>query len=582
MAEAAAPSAEFAEVSGDIPSQNLATALGVFARKTGLHVIYVSTVVRDLKSHTVAAGLGAAEALARLLEGTGLRFEFLTPHSVRILAARTPSSQTPGAVDESQHYIPEVMVTGSRIPVGVVSVASPMQVVTVQDILLAGHTDASDVIAALPQMITTAGTDFGNHSTPNADAGGITTADLRGLRPQRTVVLLNGRRLGLGDSNTNNPSPAPNLDQIPLALVDRVEVLTGGASATYGADAVAGVVNFILKDNVQGVQIDAQYGVAQHHQHNSYVEGLETAAHLVAPTGTVFDGARRDVSILAGSAFHDGDGQITGYFVYHDQDAVPGSARDFSDCPAFRDNAVDACEGNLNSNLFVPNGFEHPYAVVGSQFVPWPARGSVPPPFFNYAPYLYAQRKDRRYQAGVLSHLELNPSARPYLEFTSMYDETRTGIAPTGLFIAENRGTADGGYLVNCSNPLLSAQEAAILCTPAQIAADRIHPGSVGADVLIGRRNIEGSGRLSSYEHRSYRVVGGVQGEFSDDWNYNAYALYDHTALYQGYYNYLSTAAINNALQVTTGPSGRPVCISGGPCVAYDIFSSGAVTAQQP
>jgi iron complex outermembrane recepter protein len=158
-----------------------------------------------------------------------------------------------------------------------------MQVITAREIRLAGHTDAVDIVSALPQMVTTSATDFGNHSNPNAIAGGFATADLRGLRPQRTLVLINGRRLGVGDPSTNNPTPAPDLDQIPVALVERVEVLTGGASATYGADAVAGVVNFILKDHVQGVQIDGQYGLAQHTQQNRYIERQETAAAFAAP-----------------------------------------------------------------------------------------------------------------------------------------------------------------------------------------------------------------------------------------------------------------------------------------------------------
>src|SRR5262249_8581785 len=151
------------------------------------------------------------------------------------------------------------------------------------------------------------------------------------------------------------------------------------------------------------------------------------------------------------------------------------------------------------SNIFVTNQIEQIlYSVVGRQFVPWPVAGSVPGAYFNYAPYEYAQRDDTRYQAGLLGHLEFNPAVRPYLEFSYMYDRTRLGIAPSGLFVGENYQTADGGYLVNCSNPLLSAQEAAILCTPAQIAADRAHPGSVSADLLIGRRNVEGVGRLAS------------------------------------------------------------------------------------
>src|SRR5262249_44338963 len=148
-----------------------------------------------------------------------------------------------------------------------------------------------------------------------------------------------------------------------------------------------------------------------------------------------------------------------------------------------------SCLGNPNSNAFVTDPLAGTaYSVVGSRFVPWPAPGSVPPPFFNYAAYQYAQRDDAREQAGLLGHLQLGHGVRPYLELTYMEDRTQPGVAPTGLYIGENRQTVDGGYLVNCSNPLLSAQEAGILCTPAQIAADTAHPGSASVDLLIGRR----------------------------------------------------------------------------------------------
>ena len=91
------------------------------------------------------------------------------------------------------------------------------------------------------------GQDLGNGTSGLSSAGGVSTADLRGLGPGRTLVLIDGRRLGAGSPNTAIAQPAPDLDQIPVGLVDRVEVVTGGASAAYGSDAIAGVVNFILK-----------------------------------------------------------------------------------------------------------------------------------------------------------------------------------------------------------------------------------------------------------------------------------------------------------------------------------------------
>src|SRR5882762_8115740 len=169
----------------------------------------------------------------------------------------------------------EVVVTGSRIPVPAnITATSPITIVSGEDIQLQGHTDVSDVINQLPQNIIGAGADFGNTSSPLTSTGGFTTVDLRGLGPQRTLVLVNGRRLGAGDPSTTNQNVAPDIDQIPAPLIERVDVVTGGASATYGSDAIAGVVNFILKKNFQGLQIDGQYGLSQHGQHDGYVESL--------------------------------------------------------------------------------------------------------------------------------------------------------------------------------------------------------------------------------------------------------------------------------------------------------------------
>lgn len=509
---------------------------------------------------------------------------------VAVASAGRAFAQAAATRDEAQTPMPEVVVTGSRIPVPAnITATSPMTIVTERDILLSGHTDVVDVLNELPQTIINSTADYGNNSSPAQSAGGFTTADLRGLGPQRTIVLVNGRRLGIGDANTANASSAADLDQIPVAMIDRVEVVTGGASATYGSDAVAGAVNFILKDHVQGVQLDAQYGIAQHDQHNRYIEDVEAASGITPPTGSTWDAGRRDLSMLAGTDFLAGTGQVTAYFSYHGQSALTGSDRDFAACQTASNNALTgipsqggfSCYGTPNSNKFNTDDGANAWSVVGDQFVPWPAQDSAPPARFNAAPYLYAQRHDTRYQAGLLGHLELSSELRPYVELSFMDDRTLMQVAPSGVFFSDNPFTPDGQYLVNCSNPLLSAQEAAILCTPAQIAADKANPGSVSADVNIGRRNTDGGGRESSYEHRNYRVVAGVGGKFGNGFSYDAYGLYFYTSLFQSNLNYLNSAAIDNALQVTTDASGHPVCISAGSCVPYNIFTSGAVTPQQ-
>jgi iron complex outermembrane receptor protein len=508
---------------------------------------------------------------------------------------------TPAATPTLQ--LEEVIVTGSRIPVPAnISATSPTTIVSSQEIQLQGHTDITDVINRLPQNIIGSNADFGNTSSPLTATGGFTTVDLRGLGPQRTLVLLNGRRLGAGDPSTTNQNVAPDIDQIPAPLLERVDVVTGGASATYGSDAIAGVVNFILKKDFQGIQIDGQYGFSQHDQHNSYVEGLlshndpATGFTAVAPpTGSIRDGYKHDLSMVMGTNFADDKGNVTGYFVYHDQQPVTASARDFSDCQLVSNGDIAApsytgveCLGSSNSNRFTPlgnaPGAGTRYTVSGNTFAPWPVFGTSPPPIFDFNNYEYLQREDKRYQAGFLAHEDLNDHVKPYIEFGWMDDRSTAVVAPSGLFVAGNPITSDGNELVNCSNPLLSAQQRGLLCTPAQIAGDTANPGSNGnsADVQIGRRNIEGGGRMSIYEHNNFRLVLGTKGDVIDGWTYDLYGSYYYVTTFQANDNYLDYAKTNNALQVTTNPAtGAPVCISGGLCVPWNIFNTGGVTPAQ-
>ena len=144
-----------------------------------------------------------------------------------------------------------------------------------ESIATTGKTDISDLIMQLPQNLNNSlGQDLGNTSSGLTTAGGIATADLRGLGPNRTLVLVDGRRLGQGSPYTFIQSPAPDLDQIPAGLVDRIEVVTGGASAAYGSDAIAGVINFIMKKNFQGMQFDGQYNENYHNNHDTYMQNL--------------------------------------------------------------------------------------------------------------------------------------------------------------------------------------------------------------------------------------------------------------------------------------------------------------------
>jgi iron complex outermembrane receptor protein len=167
-------------------------------------------------------------------------------------AGPTPTAAAP------QPVLEEVAIAESRISVPAnMSSNSPTTVVTNQEIHRESRTDITDVINPLLQNIIGNNANFGNTSSPLTATGGFSTVGLRGLGPQRTLVLVNGQRLGAGDPSTANQNVAPDIDQIPAPLIERVDVVTGGASTTCGSDAIAGVVN---SKDFQGIRIDGRYG----------------------------------------------------------------------------------------------------------------------------------------------------------------------------------------------------------------------------------------------------------------------------------------------------------------------------------
>ena len=518
--------------------------------------------------------------------------------SMPIFAQQAPATAT--------EPLQEIIVTGSRIAAPNAVSTSPIQVLSTQYIEQSGKTDISDLITQLPQNFNNSlGQDLGNGTSGLTTAGGVSTADLRGLGPNRTLVLVDGRRLGQGSPYTFIQSPAPDLDQIPAGLVERVEVVTGGASAAYGSDAIAGVINFIMKKNFEGIQVDGQLDENRHDNGNTYLQGLVRGFNnSPVASGTTEDGRQRNFDVLMGTNFADGKGNITAFLSYRHADPVAASQRDFGGCqlyPAFdaggNVNGV-SCNGSSNSNFFHPTSgpnVGNTYSVYGNSFVPIGSVLTTPPAAFNSQPFIYMTREDDRYNSAFLAHDEVSDAFQPYAEFYFMDDKTHQQIAPAALFRGSNpTDPITGNYNINCNNPFLSGQEQATICTPAQITAANAAPNvgctftqTAGGPVLspnctnveIGRRNIEGGGRFSDFEHENYRAVFGSKGDFLDAWSYDVYGQYYYTTFFNSNSKYLNFANIDNALQVT-GTKANPACVSGGACVPYNIFSDGGVTQQ--
>jgi outer membrane receptor protein involved in Fe transport len=498
----------------------------------------------------------------------------------------------PAALAQNEDEV--VVITGTRLPNPNLVSTSPIQTISADEISIMGRNDVVDILQLLPQSFSNdLGQDLGNRTSGLTTAGGVATADLRGLGPNRTLVLVNGRRLGNGSPYTVIQSPAPDLDQIPSRLIERVEVVTGGASAVYGSDAVAGVVNFITKRNFEGLEFEVQSGFNWHDNDSSNAQALAADAGFDVPSGTRSDGRNMNISLIGGANTADGRGNFTVYLGHQTQDGVRSDSRDFGAGQLFTetdDFGVPTgnvfMSGSSNSNWFQPksgpNGADPTaiFNVFGNQFVPFGSEDSTPPPVFNSQKDIYMSREFERTTAGLIGHFDLSDQVQPYVEFNFMNDKTHQEIAPSALFRQSNPLSGDGNYLINCSNPLLSAQQRGILCSAQEILDDTAVPGSALASVEIGRRNIEGGGRQSDYEHTNYRMVAGLRGELGPAWSYDGYAQYYYVQFYNSNNRYLNFERITNALQVTTA-GGAPVCISGPPCVPYNIFSDGGVTQDQ-
>src|SRR3982750_1353570 len=224
---------------------------------------------------------------------------------------------------DASNSMDEVVVTGSRIVSPNLQSISPITAIGAEELNIAGKSRIEDVLNQLPQAFAAQGSNLSNASD------GTATVDLRVLGARRTLVLVNGRRMQPGDPAGGS---AADRNQIPLTLVKRVDVLTGGASSVYGADAVAGVVNFVMDTDFEGVRIDSNYSFYNHQNDQQRIQDVVRGSNYALPGGTFNGGYSRDFSIAVGVGGAEGRGHATFYATYRDVDAVAQSQIDYSAC----------------------------------------------------------------------------------------------------------------------------------------------------------------------------------------------------------------------------------------------------------
>jgi len=478
-----------------------------------------------------------------------------------LLTASAGSALYGAAAVAQDAELEQVVVTGSRIPQANLEGVSPVSVLGAQDIQFEGTVQVEDLINNLPQAFADQGGNISN------GASGTATVNLRNLGSDRTLVLVNGRRLPAG--SPRGPV-APDLNQIPSSLIERVEVLTGGASAVYGSDAVAGVVNFIMKDNFEGVQLDANYSSYWHNNSDSFSQKLVSDAGFKKAPGEVWDGSEYTLGITLGSNFADGRGNATMFFGYTNTDALLQSERDYSACAI--STSGQYCGGSSTSypgrfrvaNIGRPGTTSQTMDANGN-VIPWNSN------FYNYGPLNYYQRPQERYQVDAFAHYDITDSAQVYTEFMFMDNSTVAQIAPSGAFgtVAE----------VSRTNPLIQQNGGQWFNTlfPAGYTADT-------RQVTIQRRNVEGGGRQDDLGLTSYRGVVGIKGTFAEHWNYDVSGQYGTVLFAETYQNDFSLARINRALDVVATPNG-PACASfvdgsDPACVPWNIWDPNSVSPE--
>jgi outer membrane receptor protein involved in Fe transport len=482
----------------------------------------------------------------------------------QVTPAPTPAEVTPSNTGDSTG---EILVTGSRIKRPGLESNSPITTVGSSEIKYEGAVNAEDVLNRLPQFTADANENMSNGSN------GTAQINLRNLGPTRVLTLINGQRM--------MSSQAIDINFVPSSLIERIDVVSGGASAVYGSDAVAGVVNFVLKDHLDGLHIDAQTGFAEHENGDSYLRGLADAQGFSNAPGRVIDGAKHDVNAAYGKNFADGRGNITIYGGYRHTDPVLESTRDVSNCALNQRDTTTTngaslyCGGSSTSTYgtFAPE--TGPSAGLGyltnakdgsKTWVPYDTSYA-----YNYAPANYIQRSDQRYTAGAFGKFKIGPAAELYGSFMFMQDHTFSQVAASALFLGTD-------FTLNCNNPLMSAQQATALCGAAAGT-------NATEQTLIGYRLNSDYSRRDDLRHNDFRYTAGVRGDIGHGFSYDINYLHTLTKYNETYENNVDTVKAQRAIDAVD-VNGTPTCQSvvdgtDPSCVPIDIFQAGGITSSQ-
>lgn len=490
-----------------------------------------------------------------------------------------PSDETPPAGLQTQESAGpaeenaqgDIVVTGTLIKNPNLTSSSPVSVVGQEEIQLRQSNVAEELLRDLPGAVPSIG------SAVNNGNGGASFADLRGLGNFRNLVLLDGQRI-----TPSSTVGRVDLNNIPLALVDRVDTLTGGAATTYGADAVSGVINFITRRDFAGMELAASSQITE--------EG----------DGHIF---RADLTM--GANFDDGRGNAVLSLGYQEADPVYQGARRFS-----LNNYTSTTGAVGGSGTTVPARF-----TVGTGFRQInPTTGALQTPVinFNFNPYNIFQTPFQRFNIFGAAHYEVADNIEVYTRGMFSKNRVNTIIAPSGVFSSL--------LTIPVSNPFLPAAARATFCanndfnpnlpgvqtiTPAECAAAATalspsDPNFRAFTTTVGRRTTELGPRLSEFQTTMFDYRAGVRIGITDSIDLDVSGAYGESQNEQNQQNYVLTSRIRTAVYTTSAttcnlgaaplvPNPNPLLpalaqpgASPTGCVPVNLFGpAGSITAAQ-
>lgn len=463
------------------------------------------------------------------------------------------SSAAAYAQDEAASQDQTIVVTGSLIRNPNLTASAPVATIGSQELELRQSNVAEEVLRTLPGAAPSVGSNVNNGN------GGSSYVDLRGLGSNRNIVLLDGDRIVPADL-----SGRVDLNNIPLALIQRTDVLTGGASSTYGADAISGVVNFITKKDFAGMTATASEQITERGDGNTF---------------------RGDVTL--GANFDDGRGNAVISLGYQKSNPVyMGGDRPWSNVTLESyDATYTAGQGSSTTTpaaLDIGGGRTRRQITADGTGI-----GAFATPF-NFNPYNVFQVPFKRFNMFSQAHYEVADGIEVYARGMYSNNTVDTIIAPSGVFASS--------VTVPVSNPFMTAAQRAYLCanadtdtavsgnqtlTSAECAAAAVATSATDPNYRtftfgLRRRTTEVGPRISSYNSQVFDFRTGVRGNITDTLHFDVSAAHGESKKLQTIQNYVLLSRVRQAL-LATNPN---TCLTNsGGCVPLNIFgANGSIT----